>query len=250
MSDDGLDALPASLLAAWGRDTRGGRGPRRGLSIEQVLDAGIAVAGRDGLAAVSMARVASEVGTSTMALYRYVGSKDELLTLMVDRALGEPPARPARERSWRAGLTRWATGVRAAYLAHPWSLKVAITGAPTGPNNVRWLEAALAAMRSTGLTYEEKVSCTLLVSGFVRSDATLAADVTAAVQQAGGPPPDYGVLLTTLTGAREFPEIHAAVAAGAFDDDDTTGFEGEFQFGLARVLDGIAVLVDRRRTAH
>lgn len=237
--------LPASLLAAWGRETGGGRGPRRALSIEQVLDGGIAVAGRDGLEAVSMARVASEVGLSTMALYRYVASKDELLELMVDRALGVPPPRPARERSWRTGLTRWASGIRAAYLAQPWTLKVPITGAPVGPNNVAWMESALAAMRATQLTYAEKMSCLLLVSGFVRNDATLASDVTAA-QQRGGPPPDYGAVLMSLTGPAEFPEIHAANASGAFADDDPNGFEGEFAFGLARLLDGIAALVERR----
>ncbi len=238
--------LPPSLLAAWGREPRGGRGPRRALSLEQVLDGGIAVAARDGLEAVSMARVAAEIGLSPMALYRYVASKDELLELMVDRALGSPPPRPARERSWRAGMTRWATGVRAAYLAQPWTLKVAITGAPTGPNNVAWMESALAAMRSTGLTYTEKMSCLLLVSGFVRSDATLASDVTAA-QRHGGPVPDYGVVLTSLTAPDRFPEIHSAHADGAFSDDVADGFEGEFEFGLARLLDGIGVLVERRR---
>jgi AcrR family transcriptional regulator len=239
--------LPNSLLAAWGQDVRGGRGPRRALSIEQVLDGGIAVAERDGLDAVSMARVASEIGLSTMALYRYVASKDELLELMVDRALGPPPARPARERSWRAGLTRWADGVRAAYLANPWTLKVAITAAPTGPNNVAWMESALAAMRSTGLTYTEKVSCLLVLSGFVRNDTTLTVDVTAAVVAAGGPPPDYGRILTSLTTPAEFPELHAAAAEGSFSDDDPDGFDGEYTFGLARVLDGIGVLVEKRK---
>lgn len=237
--------LPASLLAVWGQEPRGGRGPRRALTIEQVLDGGVAVAHREGLDAVSMARVASEVGLSTMALYRYVASKDELLVLMVDRALGPPPPRPARERSWRAGLTRWAKGIRAAYLGQPWSLKVPITAAPIAPNNVAWMESALAALRSTGLDYSEKMSCLLLVSGFVRSDATLASDVTAAVRQ-GGPPPDYGAMLTSLTSPREFPEIHAAEADGAYTDDDPTGFDGEFEFGLARILDGIAVLVEKR----
>jgi hypothetical protein len=82
--------MPASLAAAWGRRERPSRGPRPGLSLDRIADAGVRVAQTEGLAAVSMARVAQELGTSTMSLYRYVASKDELPT----RA-GEP--------AWRDG---------------------------------------------------------------------------------------------------------------------------------------------------
>lgn len=246
--------LPVSVLAAWGVKEPGARGPRAGLALGGILDAGIAVAARDGLGAVSMARVAQEAGASTMALYRHVGSKDELLELMVDRALGPPPPRPPRERGWRSGLTRWATGVRRAYLTHPWALRIPITGAPLGPNNVRWLESGLDALRTTGLTSAEQVSTVLLLSGFVRNNAVLTADITAAARAdvgTGTAPPDYGAALVTLTDAREFPHVHAAIEAGVFSDDDRSfeqdeGMDAEFEFGLARVLDGVGVLVERR----
>ena len=137
----------------------------------------------DGLDSLSMARVASEVGVGTMSLYRYVSAKDELLTLMVDAALG-PPHDPEWPRGdWRAGLTRWAVGLREAYRRHPWSLKVPITAPPLGPNNVAWLDAALDALSETPLSEQQKLSTVLLISGFVRNESTLTADFAAA---AGG----------------------------------------------------------------
>src|SRR3954447_2580182 len=80
------DDLPAGVRAAWGIDAARTRGPRRALSVGAIAAAGIAVAERDGLQAVSMGRVAAELGASPMGLYRYVSGKDELLALMVDAA--------------------------------------------------------------------------------------------------------------------------------------------------------------------
>src|SRR5919199_6276160 len=107
--------LPAIVARAWGLQQPGTRGPRPGLSLERVVDAAIAVARTEGLAAVSMARVAATLGVSTMGLYRYVAGKNELLTLMVDRAWGVPPS-PAGDADggWREGVARWAWGLHAA----------------------------------------------------------------------------------------------------------------------------------------
>ena len=80
--------LPPVIELAWGLRERPGRGTRRGLSLERVVAAGIKVALTEGIGALSMARVAAELGAATMSLYRYVAAKDELLTLMVDTALG------------------------------------------------------------------------------------------------------------------------------------------------------------------
>lgn len=92
--------LPASLEAAWGLRDRPAKGPKPGLSLERIVAAAVGVAASDGLAAVSMGRVAQELGASTMSLYRYVSAKDELYVLMQEAAVGPrnpcPPWRPAR----------------------------------------------------------------------------------------------------------------------------------------------------------
>jgi AcrR family transcriptional regulator len=233
--------LPPSIELLWGLREAGSRGPRQGLSLARIVEAGISVAQTEGVAALSMARIAKELGVGTMSLYRYVESKDELLQTMVDTALGAPPA-PGPGEDWRAGLMRWAVAVRAAYHGDPWALRVPISGPPLGPNNVAWLDNALAAMADTPLTEQDKLSCVLLVSGFVRNDVTLALDFA---QASGGAPqmPGYGQLLARLTTAEELPSLHRAIASGSLDDPDDP--DVEFNFGMARILDGIAALVSR-----
>ncbi len=233
--------IPPSLELAWGLRDRGARGPKPGLTLAGIVEAAIMVAQRDGLESLSMARVARQLGVGTMSLYRYVAAKDELLTLMVDTALGPPPASGQSDEDWRAGLTRWAVGVREAYRRHPWSLKVPISGPPLGPNNVAWLEAALESLADTPLLEEQKLSTVLLVSGFVRNEATLTADFAAAAAE--GATPRYGALLSELTDVARFPALHRAIRSGALDDDEGLDTDTEFRFGLARILDGVEALM-------
>jgi AcrR family transcriptional regulator len=236
--------LPPSLELLWGLREPGSRGPRRGLTLERIVQAGIHVAQTEGVGALSMARIASELGVGTMSLYRYVASKDELLTTMVDAGLGAPPP-PVAGEDWRAGLTRWAMGVRTAYQTNPWALRVPISGPPLGPNNVAWLDNALAALGDAPLTEQEKLSCVLLVSGFVRNDVTLALDFAEA---SGGElrMPGYGQLLARLITAEAMPSLHRAIASGSLDDPDDP--DAEFTFGLARILDGIEALMAAKRS--
>jgi hypothetical protein len=161
---------------------------------------------------------------------------------MVDTALGSPP-QPEPGEDWRAGLMRWAVAVRTAYQGHPWSLRVPISGPPLGPNNVAWLDNALQALEGTVLTEQEKLSCVLLVSGFVRNDVTLALDFAEA---SGGEPqmPGYGQLLAQLISADVMPALHRAIASGSLDDPDDP--DAEFTFGMARILDGIEMLMAGR----
>lgn len=237
---DAVAGLPASIELAWGLREKGTRGPKRGLSLEQIVAAGVKVALTDGLGSVSMGRVAKELGGSTMSLYRYVASKDELLTLMVDAALG-PPLRVDRPgEGWRAGLERWALAESAAYQRHPWALRVPISGPPLGPNNVAWLEEALRCMADTALTEQQKLSTVVLISGFVRNTSTLLADIAAA--NGGAALVNYGTVLARLADAGRFPALQRAIASGALDDEDEE-MNNEFDFGLQRILDGVAVLI-------
>jgi AcrR family transcriptional regulator len=243
MNDD--TGLPASLAAAWGIRERPSKGPKPGLSLERIVTAGVKVAASEGLAAVSMARVAAELGASAMSLYRYVASKDELLALMVDAALGGPLAATQPGEDWRADLSRWAWAYHEALRRHPWTLRVPIGGPPTTPNGIAWMENGLASMAGTGLEEGEKLGVILLLSGYVRNEATLAADIAAAAAAAGAEiMPSWSRLISRLTDAERFPALHAALASGALDQDDDP--DDEFLFGLERVLDGIDVLVQAR----
>ena len=244
--------LPASYELAWGLRDRPTKGPRRGLSLEQIVDAGIRVANAEGIGGVSMSRVASELGTSAMALYRYVAAKDELLWLMIDGALGQLDAGEPTEGTWRERLERWARTELAAYRKFPWVLRIPINGPPFMPNQMRFLEWALRAMGGTGLREDEKMSTALLLTSFTRSFALLRSDFAAAYD-AGAPnaraTDNLGELVRKLTSSAEFPALHAVVDAGTFDDDEhpADSLDHDFQFGLERILDGLAALIERRR---
>ena len=142
-------------------------------------------------------------------------------------------------------MTRWAWTYHDALRRHPWVLRVPISGPPVTPNQTAWLEDGLRALGGTGLAEGEKLSVILLVSGYVRNEATLSADLAAA---ASAPiMPTWSQQLARLTEAERFPALHAALASGVFDQDDDP--DDEFTFGLERVLDGIEALVRRRGAA-
>jgi AcrR family transcriptional regulator len=251
MDEDDGTGLPASIEAAWGVRERPHRGPRPALSLERIVEAAVRVAATDGLQAVSMSRVAADLGVSTMSLYRYVAAKDELLALMADLAYEPPPARPGPEEGWREGLTRWAWAELAVYRRNPWVLRIPISGPPVTPNAISWLEWGLDSLHDTGLREHEKLSVILLLTGFVRNQATLDADISSA--QASGATlrevmASYGRLLAKLTDPQRFPALHAVIAAGVLDEPDD--MDAEFIFGLERVLDGIETLIEKRRTGR
>ncbi|MET9860106.1 TetR/AcrR family transcriptional regulator [Streptomyces smyrnaeus] len=248
-----LDGLPAGVAAAWGLKERPGKGPARALDVRRIVAAAIGVADAEGLAAVSMSRVATEIGVSTMALYRYVASKEELLVLMEDAAIGTPPAGPPSGEGWRPGIEHWARAYRAVLLRHLWIVRIPIGSPPLSRHNVEWMEYALAQLAATGLDAEEKLGVMVTISGYVRSDVALHADIDQATRASGTEWSDvekrYWGLLSELTATGDFPAIRALLASGELVDAteaaDTEG-TAEFEFGLSVILDGIEARISAR----
>src|SRR4051794_24652021 len=130
------------------------RGPKAALSLDQIADAAIAVADAEGLAAVSMQRVATELGYTKMSLYRYLPGKAELVALMLERGIGEPAALAGGD--WRASLVEWCRQLFAAYSRHPWAHEATLGPRPIGPHELAWLERAVAVV-PPGLTGSERL---------------------------------------------------------------------------------------------
>lgn len=241
--------LPGYLADAWGLRQRPAKGPKRGLSLPQIVNTAVSVAAAENLAAVSMNRVAAELGMSPMSLYRYVASKEDLLLMMVDEVYRTPPASPAEEgHCWREGLRRWAWEQHAVLREHTWILSVPVSGPPVMPNQLRWLERGLECLRDTSLAELEKLSVIMLVSGYTRNEATVTAEVRRAFIAAA---PDeraamasYGQLIRKLVDPKEFPALNQVVEAGVLDEP--AGGDDEFAFSLDRILDGIGALVEAR----
>ena len=249
----GAAGVSGNVAAAWGVRERPHRGPRPGLSLRRIVDAAVQVADVEGLGAVSMGRVAAQLGTAPMSLYRHVSSKEDLLTLMVDAAWGEAPERPTPGEGWRVGLSRWAWALRGRARRHPWVVRIPLNGLPIMPNEVAWFENALACLAGTGLSEARKASVVLLLAGYVRNLATTEADIEAAILASGLTPVDwmatYPRMLAELADPRRFPALIEFIAAGVFEAED--GPDDEFIFGLDRILDGVGVFIqDRERDLH
>ncbi|ODU04290.1 MAG: TetR family transcriptional regulator [Pseudonocardia sp. SCN 72-86] len=234
----------------WGLRDTPRRGPRPTLTVDEIVRAAVDIADADGLAAVSMARVAERLGNAPMALYRHVRSKSELLILMADAAMDTPPP-PADDAGWRPALTAWAHGITAMFRAHPWAATLPIAGPPVGPKNLAWFDAALAALGDTGLDPGLKVAVVMGLITYVQGEIRLTAELAAAFTD----DPDafgarYGAALARVVDPRTLPALAAVVASGVFDvtaTDFGADVAADFGFGLECFLDGIAVTIDRQR---
>jgi AcrR family transcriptional regulator len=249
---DSEPELPPVIEQLWGlRGPARRGGPKPALSIERIVAAAVELADSGGLAALSMSRLAEKLGFTTMSLYRYVASKDDLLVLVLDTALGLPPE-PSVGDGWREQCLAWARALRDGYRRHPWTLELPISGLPAGPNQLAWLEQGLRALSGMRLEPAEKASSVLLLSTFVRAQTQLVLDLTRSTARAGthaGPPVDWGAIVTRVADPARFPEVAAVVAAGVFEDDPDDFEDDELGFGLQRILDGIEVLHRSRVSA-
>jgi AcrR family transcriptional regulator len=150
----------------WTREQPAARQPR--LSREAIAAAAVHIADTEGLDALSMRRLAAELGAGTMTLYHYVRTKDELLALVVDAVMGEVvlPPTVSLPVDWRAAVTAVAQRSRVTLLRHPWMLD--ITEDPGfGPNGVRHFDQTLEALSSLGTDLGEKIDVAMLVDEYV-----------------------------------------------------------------------------------
>jgi AcrR family transcriptional regulator len=241
---------PARTMALlWRTPDDAGRrpGPRPGLDVDRVVAAAVELADREGLAAVTVRRLAAELGVGAMTLYTHVPGKGELVALMHDAVLGEVyPEPPAGD--WRARLTAVARANWDLYVCHPWAASVG-TGRPVlGPNLMRKYDLELAAVDGLGLSEVEMELVVTVVGGFVRGAVGGLHDKDAAERDTGLTEDEWWAatepLVDRVFDAARFPTAArvgpvAGVELGGYSPGRT------FEFGLARLLDGIAVLVER-----
>ncbi|WP_205647641.1 TetR/AcrR family transcriptional regulator [Agromyces badenianii] len=249
--------LPRGVALAWGVAVNPQRGPKRELSIERIVDAAIEIADAEGLPAVSMSRVAASLGFTTMSLYRYVTSKDDLILLMQEDAVEPPVPDESIERGWRDGVTAWVLAMRAAYREHPWLVDIPISGAPITPNSLLIVDWFLREVRSLPLSDGEKMSALLLLTSYGRATSAQERDLGAAAAAAADPADISGTsffeALAELVTPERFPHLSPLFAAGGYvvppgtDPGDT---DEDFEFGLQRILDGIEYHVGRVGTGE
>ncbi|MER7520631.1 TetR/AcrR family transcriptional regulator [Streptomyces sp. NPDC126499] len=165
----------------WARPERTGRGPKPAYSRGDVTDAAVRIADADGLDAVSMRRIAAELGCGTMSLYNYVPRKEDLYELMVDRVSGEYELGAGPSGDWRADMRAVAREARGILHRHPWVIRLMTTGYAFGPNALRFLEHCLACLDGLDLPGGTKMELIATVNGTVM---TLVANELALAERA------------------------------------------------------------------
>ena len=244
--------LPPGLDLLWGRRERGKRGPRAGLSADAIVEAAVRIADAGGLEAVSMARVAHELGFTTMSLYRHVENKEVLLQLMWNASAFGAEHLVIEGDSWRSRLRTWAIIQRDVIDRHPWITQMPMAAPPAAPNSLHFVERGLETLDGTGLADADKLRIIGLLSSYTLSEARMAADAARAAAEAAaqaaagdgppGPPAGYETVLRELVDEKTYPRLYRIAwgpGAGPVSERE------EFLFGIDRILDGVQALIDR-----
>jgi AcrR family transcriptional regulator len=234
----------------------GRRAPR---SRDDIAEAGVAVADAEGLEAVSMRRVASELGLGTMSLYHYVRSKDELLDLMGDRIMGgQLVPEPELQRGWREALTAIAQATRRNFERHPW-MGGAMSPRPStipGPNALRHVDQSLAAVADLRVDVPTQMEIIAVVDDYVIGFAVRSQRVAEYEEHVSDPSEWMEAVFDHLRRRIEsgdYPHLLRAIeanrAAGGNDEDlgRMASSEGRFERGLELLLDGIEASLARKR---
>lgn len=222
------------------------RRPRRTRE-KGVVRAAMEIADREGLAEVSMRRLATELGVATMSLYRHVPGKDELVIMMIDEAFGEV-AFPEATDDLRADLTAIARLQWTLFEAHPWLAGALSVSRPQlVPRGMRLTDRVLGRVTAAGLSLQDAMFVHIVMFSYVRGMATAIENEDQAARDSGQTVDEYM--------QAQLAEFEAIVADGMphmaelarqeFDFD----IQSLFTFGLSRMLDGIEMFIRSRLPA-
>lgn len=238
-AESALDGQLGILDLLWDQRPRGTRGPKPAHNLEHIAQAAMDIADRDGLAALSMQRVAGELDFTKMALYRYVASKDELYAILIEAAVGEPPDLRAVDGGWLPKIEEWARLLRESWQRHPWLPTVTMGSRVMGPREVGWTESAVGALAGSGLSPAEQRDAVRTLSGHIRN--------TQSTSSAGTQPwttdPQLNDRMQQLL--HEHSDRFPALTAGAARTAGASADNG-WQFGLRCILDGLALRIEAR----
>src|SRR5690606_21016250 len=123
------------------------------LSRDRVLAAAIEIADRDGIDALTMRRLADELGAGAMSVYYHVANKHDLLGGMVDLVVGEMELADAGP-NWKSALKRTATSAHEVLLRHPWATALLLSGPGVSDARLRYMDAMLGCLRGAGFSPE------------------------------------------------------------------------------------------------
>jgi AcrR family transcriptional regulator len=226
-------------------------GPRQGLSIDEVIAAATDLSDAEGLDAVTMRRVAHALGVAPMTLYTYVPGKAELLDLMLDAAYARLPRTDTTGQPWRQRLTAIAEENRLLFETHPWAATLSTIRPLLGPGQMAKYEHELSVLEGLGLDDVEMDATLTYLLSFVQAWARAAADARAAQQDSAMTDEQWWAanapLLARVFDAHAYPTAARVGSAAGAAHGSAYSPQHAYGFGLQRVLDGLAALIDGRR---
>jgi AcrR family transcriptional regulator len=229
----GRSAVPEVI---WARPERAGRGPRAAYSRADIAAAAVRIADTDGLEAVSMRHVATELGCGTMSLYNYVPRKEDLYELMVDAISGEHDSwEPTGD--WRADMLRVAHQTRALMHRHPWLPRLMSPVYGFSPNALRYLEHCLVCLDPLDASYGTKMELIAMLNGVV---TTYVGNELATAERTRSLPwseEQEQAMRIAYLGSRIATGAYPRMAAAFTRDAGPIDLEAVFERALGRVLD-------------
>lgn len=239
-----------TLELLWREPGQGGsaRGPKQKTTLDAVIAAALEIADTDGLDALTMRSVAAKLGLTPMATYTYVPGKAELLDLMLDTVYQRMPRADLGGMPWRERVSVIAAGNRAMLEEHPWVAYLPTTRPPLGPGVAAKYDHELRAFDGLGLSDVEMDAALTYVLGFVTSVARIGIDTRRAAAASGQTDHEWWAraapLLARVFDAERYP-LAARVGEAAGQAHDSAYSAGHaYEFGLARMLDGLAALIE------
>jgi AcrR family transcriptional regulator len=208
------------------------------LTHARIVDAALALADAEGLAALTMRRLGQTMGVEAMSLYKHVADKDALLDVLLERVL-EAIELPLPGDDWRAGMRRRAMSARAVFARHSWAIGLLESRAQdSSPRRLAYFDGILGALRAAGFSNQLAMRAFSMLDayiyGYILQEHSLAFRDDASLQEVGED------LLRQM--ADRYPHLTAVtqdVLAAGFDHG------AEFAFGVEVLLDAF----DRRRSS-
>ena len=207
--------------------------PREPLTRERALAAAIALADAEGLGALTMRRLAQELGIEAMSLYHHVANKDDILDGMVDMVFGEIEL-PAARTDWKTAMGDRARSARAALMRHRWAIGLMESRSSPGPATLRHHDAVLGSCRAAGFSVAMSAHAFSLIDsylyGFVLQEANLPFDDSSDLEAV------VGSMMLPFS-ADDYPHLVELTTEHILKPGYSYG--DEFEYGLGRILDSL-----------
>ncbi|MBD0709313.1 MULTISPECIES: TetR/AcrR family transcriptional regulator [unclassified Streptomyces] len=234
------------------RAPRAGRGPA-GLDRDRIVAASLRMLDEEGLAKLSMRRLATELGVTAMSLYWYVDTKDDIIEFAMDQVYGEiDPAAADAAGGWRERIRTLSLGYRRMLVAHPWMSQCAGQYLNLGPRAIAFATKINQAIRDTGLPVSRQPSAMSAVFQFVYGYGTIESQFERRTAEAGMTPDDF--YRDAVKGFRNEPAFAEALApiTELLDERASHGsvsdiWDRDFDYALDVLIAGIEVMVERER---